>query len=331
MARLNRLLLPLAVVIALTATAIAEPSSGVADGGSGGTQHSKARHHHHRRAHRNKKSRRRRRSGTPAGEKAAPSGGSGGSGDAAAESRQLIWADEFNGAAGAKPDPAKWNFDVGGDGWGNNELQYYTSRPSNAELDGNGNLVITARREAYEGADGISRRYTSARLQTLGKFEFTYGLFEARIQVPAGRGLAPAFWTLGNEAYTGDYGWPGCGEIDAMEVLGSEPNVLDGTLHGPWPAAPEGIGGEDESASPLSAGFHTYGVEWEPGRINFLLDGTVYYGLSRAELPSSYPWPFDHPNFLLLNLAVGGNWPGNPDATTQFPARMRVDWVRVWH
>jgi beta-glucanase (GH16 family) len=245
--------------------------------------------------------------------------------------RQPVWADEFSGPADAAPDPARWNFDVGGNGWGNEELQYYTARASNASLDGEGNLAITARKEAYVGADGVKRRYTSARLQTLEKMEFTYGQLEARISVPPGQGLAPAFWTLGNEAYEGEDGrWPECGEIDVMEILGSEPDVLNGTLHGPWPTAPHGIGSELAHSTPLTAGFHTYGVNWEPERISFLLDGLTYAAVSREDLPPGDPWPFQHPNFLLLNLAVGGEWPGSPDASTQFPARMLVDWVRVW-
>jgi beta-glucanase (GH16 family) len=242
----------------------------------------------------------------------------------------VVWADEFSGPQGAAPDPGKWNFDVGGNGWGNNELQYYTARSSNASLDGQGDLVITARAERYRGADGVERDYTSARLQTLDKFQFTYGLMEARIQVPAGTGLAPAFWSLGNEAYTADDAWPGCGEIDAMEVLGSEPNMLNGTVHGPWASHPNGIGGEVESPTPLSSGFHTYGVLWGPEHISFLRDGSVYETVSRDDLPPEDAWPFQHPNFLLLNLAVGGDWPGSPDTATRFPARMVVDWVRVW-
>jgi beta-glucanase (GH16 family) len=153
----------------------------------------------------------------------------------------LTWSDEFNGQAGARPDPAKWSFDTGGNGWGNNELQYYTSRPRNAALDGKGDLVITARRERYTGIDGVTRGFTSARMQTFPTFQFTYGLIEARIQVPAGQGLLPAFWMLGNEAYNGLNAWPGCGETDAMEVLGSEPSILNGTVHGPWPSLPNGL------------------------------------------------------------------------------------------
>jgi beta-glucanase (GH16 family) len=243
----------------------------------------------------------------------------------------LIWSEEFNGPAGGGPDSNNWNFDTGGKSWGNEELESYTSRPQNAELDGNGDLDITARAESYTGADGIYRQYTSARLQTLHKFQFQYGLVEARIQVPAGKGMWPAFWLLGDEGYASEHAWPDCGEIDAMEVIGSEPNVVYGTLHADWPWAPkDGIGGSAKSPKPLSAGFHVYGVEWAPQRISFLLDGAIYKTITPADLPPGAPWPFDHPFFLLLNLAVGGDWPGAPNASTQFPAHMLVDWVRVW-
>ena len=243
----------------------------------------------------------------------------------------LIWSEEFTGPAGSSPNPNSWNFDTGGKGWGNEELESYTSRPQNAELDGNGDLDITARAESYTGSDGIPRQYTSARLQTLHKFQFQYGSVEARIQVPAGKGMWPAFWLLGDEGYASEHAWPDCGEIDAMEVLGSEPNVVHGTLHADWPWAPkDGLGGRAESPKPLSAGFHVYGVEWAPKRISFLLDGAIYQTITPADLPPGAPWPFDHPFFLLLNLAVGGDWPGAPNASTQFPALMLVDWVHVW-
>jgi beta-glucanase (GH16 family) len=244
-------------------------------------------------------------------------------------SRKLIWSDEFTGSAGSSPG-AQWNFDTGGGGWGNEELESYTSRRANAELDGHGNLAITARSEKYTGADRITRNYTSARLQTLKTFQVQYGLVEARIQVPAGRGLVAQFWALGNEAYDAYDAWPGCGEIDTMEVLGSEPEVVNGTLHAPWPSAPTGVQGQSRTATPLSAGFHTYGVEWEPERISFMLDGSVYKRITPADLPAGAPWPFKHPYFLLMDLAVGGEWPGSPDASTHFPAQMLVDWVRVW-
>jgi beta-glucanase (GH16 family) len=251
----------------------------------------------------------------PASDASAPSG--------------LILFDEFNGPAGATPDPTKWSYDTGGRGWGNEELESYTRNPENAGLDGQGDLAITARAETYTGPDGIRRQYTSARLQTLYKLEFQYGLLEARIKVPAGQGLVGQFWALGNDAYHPS-GWPASGEIDAMEVLGSRPETLHGTLHASWPWAPHGVAGTERSSSPLSDGFHVYGVQWMPDRISFLLDGSVYRTITPSDLRPGAPWPFRHPYFLLLDLAVGGVWPGSPDAETHFPARMLVDWVRVW-
>jgi beta-glucanase (GH16 family) len=191
-------------------------------------------------------------------------------------------------------------------------------------------LAITARAEKYTGADGITRNYTSARLQTLNTFRFQYGVAEARVQVPTGQGLVAQFWMLGQEAYEGENAWPSCGEIDTAEVLGSEPNIANGTLHAPWSFAPTGVQGQADSATPLSAGFHTYSVEWEPERISFMLDGTVYKTITPSDLPAGAAWPFKHPYFLLLDLAVGGEWPGSPNASTHFPAQMLVDWVRVW-
>jgi beta-glucanase (GH16 family) len=238
--------------------------------------------------------------------------------------RRLVWSDNFNGPPGAPPNPRKWAFDKGA--WGKEELEYYTSAPANAELDGHGHLVITARAES-----GLpnGRGYSSARLETLHTFQFRYGLVEARIMVPAGQGLWPAFWMLGNTAYTPD-GWPGSGEIDTMEVRGSSPYVVNGTIHGAWPRATHGIGGSLRSQTSLASGFHVYGVEWEPKRISFLLDGSVYETITPSDLPAGSPWPFTHPYFLLLDLAVGGEWAGPPAATTSFPAEMIVDWVRVW-
>ncbi len=227
----------------------------------------------------------------------------------AVPTRRLIWSDEFDGPAGASPDPSKWRFDLGGGGWGNRELEDYSSKPSNAALNGRGDLVITARQ-------GNSRepvtRYTSARLETLHTFQFKYGTMEARIKVPRGPGLVSDFWSLGNDAYRGAHAWPASGEIDAMEVLGSNPRVVHGTLHGPWSWAPGGIGGSKQTPAPLSAGFHTYGVRWSSSRISFLLDGRVYKSIKPSNLRPNSDWPFGRPNFLLLSLAVGGDWAGNP-------------------
>jgi beta-glucanase (GH16 family) len=244
--------------------------------------------------------------------------------------RHLIWADNFTARPGAAPNPAHWSFDTGGGGWGNEELEYYTARRRNAHLDGHGHLQITAQAEPFTGSDGVGADYTSARLQTLHAFQFEYGLVQARIEVPAGQGLLPTFWMLGANAYHPG-GWPACGEIDAMEVLGSDPTVLKGTLHGPWPWAPHGIGGMTRVSRALSSGFHVYAVEWTPQRISFLLDGAVYDTIGQSDLPPGAPWPFQHPFFLLLNLSVGGVAAGAPGPLTRFPAKMRVDWVRVWH
>jgi beta-glucanase (GH16 family) len=148
--------------------------------------------------------------------------------------------------------------------------------------------------------------------------------------VPSGQGLVAQFWALGREAYEAEDAWPACGEMDTMEVLGSQAGVVNGTVHGPWAWAPTGVGGTAESPVPLSGGYHTYSVEWEPERISFMLDGSVYQTITPSDLRLGASWPFDHPFFLLMDLAVGGDWPGSPDGTTQFPARMLVDWVRVW-
>lgn len=240
----------------------------------------------------------------------------------------LIWSENFNGPAGSGPNSRRWNFDIGGGGWGNNELEYYTARRANAKLDGRGHLVITARAEPYTGGDGVTRSYTSARLQTLHKFEFQYGLVEARIKVPVGVGLRPAFWMLGAEAYE-PHGWPGSGEIDAMEVLGGQPSVVKGTLHGPWPSAPHGVGSTLSSSASLAAGYHIYGVEWTPEKVSFMLDGVVYETVTPSDLQPGAAWPFQHPYFLLLSLGIGGNATGTPNPAA-FPVRMLVDWVRVW-
>lgn len=244
-------------------------------------------------------------------------------------SYQLVWSDEFSGPDGSAPDGTKWAIQTGGNGWGNNELEYYTSRPRNVQVSG-GNLVITALKEDYTGPRQVTRHYTSARLQTRGLFSLQYGRFEARIKIPKGQGMWPAFWMLGNNIDTA--GWPACGEIDIVENIGKEPSSVHGTLHAPvYP--PEGYtaaytlpNGQD-----FSDEFHVYAVEWEPQQIRLYVDGNLYATDTPAGSPQPNSWPFDgQPFFLLLNLAVGGNWPGNPDATTQFPQQMLVDYVRVY-
>ncbi|HEX6209208.1 MAG TPA: glycoside hydrolase family 16 protein, partial [Methylomirabilota bacterium] len=187
----------------------------------------------------------------------------------------LAWSDEFDAPDGAKPDPSRWVHDLGGGGWGNDELQTYTDRPENASVQ-NGALVVTARAEPFTGADGIARQYTSARLKTLGRLEQTYGRFEARLQLPRGPGLWPAFWMLG--ADIGTVGWPGCGEIDIMEHIGREPTTVHGTLHGPGYSGAGGIGGSADSPDgrPFADAFHVFAVEWEPQEIRWFVDGRLY-------------------------------------------------------
>ena len=242
---------------------------------------------------------------------------------------QLVWSDEFGGADGSAPDPSKWAIQTGGGGWGNNELESYTARPSNVQVSG-GNLVITAVKEDYTGADGIARHYTSARLQTKGLFSQKYGRFEARIQVPKGQGMWPAFWMLGNNIDTA--GWPACGETDIMENIGKEPSMVHGTLHAPgYP--PEGYTAAYTlpSGQVLGDGFHVFAAEWDPQTIRLYVDGNLYATDTQSASPAPSSWPFDsQPFFMLLNVAVGGAWPGDPDATTQFPQQMLVDYVRVY-
>lgn len=236
-----------------------------------------------------------------------------------------MWSDEFDGAAGSLPDATNWVMETGGNGWGNNELEYYTDRAENAALDGNGSLVITARAEAYMGRD-----YTSARLKTQGKFDHTYGRFEARIRIPFGQGIWPAFWMLGNDI--GTAGWPTCGEIDIMENVGKEPTLVHGTIHGPGYSGGNGIGASYSlpNDAPFADASHVYAVEWEAAAIRWYVDDALYETRTPADLPSGTTWVFDHPFFMLLNVAVGGQWPGNPDSTTTFPQQMIVDYVRVY-
>jgi len=235
---------------------------------------------------------------------------------------QLAWNDEFDGAAGASADGNSWVYETGAGGWGNAELEYY--RAQNGVLDGNGNLVITAKQESYGGAS-----YTSARLKTQGKKDWTYGHIESRIKIPYGQGIWPAFWLLGSDINTNN--WPGCGEIDVMENIGKEPNLVHGTIHGPGYS-----GGAGPTATYTLQGggrfaddFHVFAIEWEESVIRWYVDGTLYSTKTPTDVGSGNTWVYGHPFFILLNLAVGGGWPGNPDGTTVFPQTMTVDYVRV--
>jgi beta-glucanase (GH16 family) len=241
----------------------------------------------------------------------------------------LVWSDEFNGPDGSVVDASKWVTETGGNGWGNDELEYYTSRPQNAYQQ-NGNLVIKVLQEKYTGSDGVTRNYTSARLKTLGKFSQTYGRFEARIKIPRGQGIWPAFWMLGNDV--DKPGWPDCGEIDIMENIGKEPALVHGTIHGPGYSGANSIGGAYgvPGGPAIADNFHLFAVEWEPNAIRFYVDEHLYTTRTPADLSKGAKWVYDHPFFLLLNVAVGGSWPGNPDASSTFPQAMLVDYVRVY-
>jgi beta-glucanase (GH16 family) len=241
----------------------------------------------------------------------------------------LVWSDEFNGPDGSRPDPAKWKFDVGGNGWGNEELEYYTNRPENSFIR-DGYLVIQAEKESFTGSDHATRDYTSARLTTQGSFAQAYGRFEARIKIPRGQGLWPAFWLLGNNF--GKTGWPACGEIDIMENIGREPSSIHGSMHGPGYSGDFGLTSEYKlpRGGQFFDDFHVFAIEWEPKAVHFFVDQELYATFTPARLPAGMHWVFDHPFFIILNVAVGGDWPGPPDSTTVFPQVMLVDYVRVY-
>jgi beta-glucanase (GH16 family) len=230
----------------------------------------------------------------------------------------LDWHDEFDGPL---LDKTKWVAETGAGKWGNAELEFYTARPENLRVAG-GNLVIEARREDYQGS-----RYTSARIKTAGLVERTYGRYEARIKIPRGQGIWPAFWMLG--ADIGAHPWPRSGEIDIMENIGKEPNIVHGTVHGPGYSGAHANGRPQQLDRGIYADdFHLYAVEWEPGEIRWYRDDVLYHTVRPDSVGGD--WVFEHPFFVLLNLAVGGDWPGNPDATTQMPQQMLVDYVRVY-
>jgi beta-glucanase (GH16 family) len=252
----------------------------------------------------------------------------------------LVWSDEFD--VDGAPNPQNWNYDIGDGtaedipGWGNNELQYYTDRLENAVVE-NGVLLITARQESFE-----NRNYTSARLTTEGLLEQQYGRFEARIRLPYGQGYWPAFWLLGVPETIMVDGeevleeWPAVGEIDIMEYLGDEPTNVFGTLHGPGFSGAKSISkGFTLENDRFDKGFHVFGVEWSPTSVNFYVDGNIYQTLTREDVAEETDgegeWVFDRPFYIILNIAVGGNLPGNPNSETVFPQSMIVDYVRVYN
>ena len=237
---------------------------------------------------------------------------------------ELAWSDDFTGAAGSAPDAGKWAFDIGtgSNGWGNSELQYYTNRPENIKLDGNGMLVITAKSESYAGSG-----FTSARIKTKGLFAQQYGRFEARIKTPTGPGLWPAFWMLGANIDTKL--WPQCGEIDIMEQRGQQPSVTWGSVHGP------GYSGGGAISKPyglvngrFDTEFHVYAVEWGEDYIDYFVDNYLFQRITPETVTGD--WVYNTPFFLLLNVAVGGNFVGFPTTGTPFPQSMYVDYVKVY-
>lgn len=231
----------------------------------------------------------------------------------------LAWSDEFNGTA---LDETAWSFETGNNGWGNNELENYTSRINNVTLQ-NGKLIIHALKENYGGSS-----YTSARIKTQGKKEFTYGRIDIRAILPKGKGLWPALWMLGSNIST--IGWPACGETDIMELLGQEPAKVYGTLHyGPLSGP-----GSNGSSYVLTSGnfydqFHVFSLEWKQDQVKFFVDNNLYLTVNKTDI-GSYTYPFNAPFFFIFNVAVGGDWPGAPDSTTYFPQWMIVDYVRVY-
>ena len=246
----------------------------------------------------------------------------------------LVWSDEFNDPAGTPPDPASWTHEIGdgtvngNPGWGNAELQYYTDATENAATDGQGNLVITTREadgsyQCYYGAC----EYSSARLISKQKAEFAYGRIEARIQVPQGAGLWPAFWSLGTDFDR--VGWPQTGEIDFMEFVGRLPNEIFGTIHGPGYSGGASYGNKYDFGEPVYNDFHLFTIEWEPDLIQWYVDGMLYHSATPADIDPNQ-WVFNDPVFLLMNVAVGGNFGGPVGPDTNFPQTMAVDYVRVY-
>lgn len=243
----------------------------------------------------------------------------------------LVWSDEFNAAAGTPPNTAYWSDNLGNkeaNGWGNHELQYYTPAPKNAFHDGNGNLVLRAEKATNPGPcwNDSPCAYTSARILSTGKVTFTYGKVEARIKVPAGAGLWPAFWSLGESPLP----WPQAGELDIMEFVGKTPNMAYGTAHGPGYSAANGFGKPYDFKAPVSDNFHVFTLIKRPNEVIWQINGVEYHRMTPALLPNGSAWVFERPFFLIFNLAVGGDWPGPPDASTVFPAQMLVDWVRIY-
>jgi beta-glucanase (GH16 family) len=243
----------------------------------------------------------------------------------------LVWSDDFSGASGALPSSAKWSFETGGGGWGNHELECYTSVPGNASTDGSGHLIITAiRQPGHVCSDKSVNDYTSARITTQHKFTAKYGRLEVRAKVPTASGTWPAFWALGSDISTVD--WPDAGEIDVMEIVGKQPSIVHGTLHGPKSdGSAYSLATQHDTGVNLGDGYHVYAADWTPTSISFSIDGQTYGTVTEAQVEKAGgKWVFTHDFYLLLNLAVGGDYPGPPATSTTWPQRYVVDYVRVY-
>jgi beta-glucanase (GH16 family) len=240
-----------------------------------------------------------------------------------------VWSDEFNSI-----NTGTWSHETGGSGFGNNEREYYTAgQNAFIQFDAQANsnvLVLEARRDNPANYNCWYGRceYTSSRMNTAGKRTFQYGRIEARLKLPQTQGIWPAFWLLGNDI--GTAGWPGCGELDIMEHVGFEPNITHGAMHGPNYSGNTPFAGTNYLNESVSANYHVYAIEWNSTSVRWFMDGNLFYTVNKSQVQSFGNWVFDHPMFLILNVAVGGNWPGNPTGSSVFPQRMYVDYIRVY-
>lgn len=244
--------------------------------------------------------------------------------DSAPDGMELVWSDEFDGDT---IDRSNWTFDLGDGGWGNGEAQYYTDRPENARVE-DGNLVIELRQERYD-----TGYYTSARMKTQGLQEFQYGRIEARLKVPAGIGTWPALWMLGadfdSESDDPAHHWPNAGEIDIMEYVGREPDLTMGTVHGPGYSGAGGLTKWNRQDHDVHEDFHVFAVEWNADGIAWFYDDEQFFAVTPDDL-GGREWVFDHPFFIIVNLALGGTLGGNVALDLEFPIQYLVDYIRVY-
>jgi beta-glucanase (GH16 family) len=262
--------------------------------------------------------------------------------DAAPKKLKLLWSDEFNGGKGTRPSSKVWSAEIGGGGWGNSERQFYTDKAANASMDGSGRLVITANRISNQYAEQVGEvpgtedilnrcsecQFTSARLKTARKLSFQYGRIEARIKMPEGIGTWPAFWMLGGDLLDG-VPWPECGEVDIMEFRGDIPDQSTSAIHGPTTPQGSGLGARFLNVEPLSAGYHTYALEWRKNSLTFIVDGRVTGRFTSADT-GSRGWVYNQKFFLILNLAMGGTYTGEYIDPTLNQAQLSVDYIRFY-